>query len=81
MLGGGDEDAAAGGVIRAPMPGRVTAVLVAEGDRVRKGQALVQLEAMKMEHTLAAGAAGVVKKLSAEVGQQVEEGVALVVVE
>jgi 3-methylcrotonyl-CoA carboxylase alpha subunit len=76
-----DDDGAGGGVIRAPMPGRVTAVLVAEGERVRQGQALVQLEAMKMEHTLAAAASGRVGQLSAVVGQQVEEGATLLVIE
>jgi 3-methylcrotonyl-CoA carboxylase alpha subunit len=76
-----DEDAALGGVVRAPMPGRVTAVLVADGDRVRKGQALIRLEAMKMEHTLCAALAGRVTGLCAEVDQQVEAGATLVVVE
>ncbi|MCJ7437595.1 MAG: ATP-grasp domain-containing protein, partial [Acidimicrobiia bacterium] len=42
------------GSLHAPLPGTVTRVLVREGDRVRRGQALLALEAMKMEHTIAA---------------------------
>ena len=75
-----DEASGASGVVRAPLPGRVTAVLVANGDRVKAGQPLVVVEAMKMEHTLTAGAAGTVEQLGAEVGAQVEEGAALLVV-
>lgn len=75
-----DEAGAAGGVVRAPLPGRVTAVLVANGEHVKAGQPLVRVEAMKMEHTLVAGAAGTVEQLTAAVGAQVEEGATLLVV-
>ena len=75
-----DEGAATGGVVRAPMPGRITAVLVADGETVKPGQPLVRLEAMKMEHTLTAAIAGRVGQLAAVVGQQVEEGATLLVV-
>ena len=70
-------DSAADGSIRSPMPGRIVAVEVAEGDRVVKGQRLVVLEAMKMEHALAAPFDGVVEVLAAVVGAQVAEGLAL----
>ena len=73
--------AAADGAILAPMPGRIIAVEVAAGERVAKGQKLVTLEAMKMEHTLTAPFDGTVAELNASVGGQVTEGVTLVRVE
>jgi len=72
--GGG---AAALGDIRAPMPGRILALHVAEGALVLKGQALVTLEAMKMEHTLTAPFDGVASGLTHGVGDQVSEGTVL----
>jgi 3-methylcrotonyl-CoA carboxylase alpha subunit len=71
----------ADGVITAPMPGKVTAVEVSQGDKVAKGQRLLTLEAMKMEHGLTAPFDGVVAELSAEAGAQVSEGAVLVRVE
>ena len=68
------------GAIRAPMPGKIVAVSVAPGDAVTRGQALVTLEAMKMEHTLTAPFDGKVGEVSVAVGQQVSEGAGLVVV-
>jgi 3-methylcrotonyl-CoA carboxylase alpha subunit len=68
----------ASSVIKAPMPGKVLAVNVAEGDSVTKGQALVVLEAMKMEHALTAPRDGVIAKLSASVDAQVADGDILV---
>jgi 3-methylcrotonyl-CoA carboxylase alpha subunit len=59
------------------MPGRVLAVLVEPGARVRRGEPLLVLEAMKMEHTIAAPADGVVKAVHFQAGQQVEEGARL----
>ena len=59
------------GDILAPMPGKVTAVEVAQGETVAKGQRLLTLEAMKMEHGLVAPFDGTVAELSAEPGQQV----------
>ena len=73
--------AAGSGVIVAPMPGRVTAVEVAAGDSVAKGQRVLTLEAMKMEHGLVAPFDGVVAELSAEAGAQVSEGAVLARVE
>jgi 3-methylcrotonyl-CoA carboxylase alpha subunit len=68
---------AADGTVRAPMPGVILAVRVAERERVTRGQALIVMEAMKMEHTLAAAAAGVVTELRATAGQRVRDGDAL----
>ena len=70
--GGGD------GAILAPMPGRVTIVSVKAGDTVVKGQPLLTLEAMKMEHALNAPFDGVVEVLATELGAQVAEGATLV---
>ncbi len=69
------------GSLHAPMPGRVVKVLVAEGDMVEPGQALLVLEAMKMEHTLRAPHAGRVTSLKAKQKDQVESDQILVVVE
>ena len=60
------------GAILAPMPGKVTAVEVAAGDSVTKGQRLLTLEAMKMEHGLTAPFDGVVAELNAVAGAQVQ---------
>jgi len=68
------ESAPAGGEVLAPMPGTVLDVLVAEGQAVERGDPLVVLEAMKMEHTLRAGAAGQVVRLGVQAGQRVREG-------
>jgi 3-methylcrotonyl-CoA carboxylase alpha subunit len=69
----GSHGSAAGtGAILAPMPGKVIAVEVAKGDEVTKGQKLLTLEAMKMEHTLTAPFDGVVAELNAVAGAQVQ---------
>jgi acetyl/propionyl-CoA carboxylase alpha subunit len=69
--------ATADGALRAPMPGRIIAVQVADGAKVVKGQALVTMEAMKMEHTLNAPFDGVAADLAHKVGDQVTEGTVL----
>ena len=69
------------GEIEAPMPGRVTAVEIEKGEKVAKGQRLLTLEAMKMEHALVAPFDGTVAELSAASGAQVTEGQMLVRVE
>jgi 3-methylcrotonyl-CoA carboxylase alpha subunit len=79
--GGGAGGAASDGTLLSPMPGRVIAVEVREGDRVSNGQKLVTLEAMKMEHSLAAPFDGIVAALEAREGAQVTEGTMLVRVE
>jgi len=66
------------GEIEAPMPGKVTAVEVSQGERVAKGQRLLTLEAMKMEHALTAPFDGTVAELNATPGAQVTEGQLLV---
>jgi 3-methylcrotonyl-CoA carboxylase alpha subunit len=69
------------GEIEAPMPGKVTAVEVSRGGKVVKGQRLLTLEAMKMEHALTAPFDGTVAELNAAPGQQVTEGQLLVKVD
>ena len=71
-------EAAGDGAIRSPMPGKVTQLAVKTGDNVTKGQALVTLEAMKMEHALAAPFDGTVEAVSVTLGDQVSEGEVLV---
>ncbi len=68
---------AEGGRLTAPMPGKVVSFRVAVGDKVSKGQALAVMEAMKMEHTIAAPADGVVLELLYATGDQVAEGAEL----
>jgi 3-methylcrotonyl-CoA carboxylase alpha subunit len=70
--------ASADSMVRAPLPGKIIDLRVKAGDTVSKGQALLVLEAMKMEHTLAAPADGTVKSLRYAVGEQVPEGAELV---
>ena len=77
-IGGGT---AADGALLAPMPGRVIAVEVAAGDRVAKGQKLLTLEAMKMEHALTAPFDGTVAELNATAGAQVQVDAVLARVE
>ncbi|MEQ1660558.1 MAG: biotin/lipoyl-containing protein, partial [Hylemonella sp.] len=71
------EAQAEGGRLTAPMPGKVVAFAVRAGDTVSKGQVLAVMEAMKMEHTIAAPAAGVVAELLYAPGDQVAEGAEL----
>jgi propionyl-CoA carboxylase alpha chain len=62
------------GGLKAPMPGVIRAVAVAPGDVVAKGQLLVVLEAMKMEHRITAPQDGVVHETNVAVGEQVGNG-------
>ena len=71
--------AVAGGLV-APMPGKVVKLLAAAGDAVAAGAALVVLEAMKMEHTVRAPAAGTLRALHVAVGDQVDGDQLLAVV-
>jgi 3-methylcrotonyl-CoA carboxylase alpha subunit len=73
--------AASSGTITAPMPGKVTSVEVKKGAKVSKGQRLLTLEAMKMEHGLIAPFDGVIAELNAKQGAQVTEGAVLAKVE
>ncbi len=75
-----DEDAVAGSLL-SPMPGKVIEVLVKKGDFVKKGSALLILEAMKMEHTISAPLDGIVTILHYAAGDMLDEGVELLVVD
>ncbi|WP_091673200.1 biotin carboxylase N-terminal domain-containing protein [Amycolatopsis marina] len=75
------EAALAAGSLVAPMPGTVLRVAVSEGDSVSAGDPLLWLEAMKMEHRVSAPADGVVAELPVVVGQQVDLGTVLAVVD
>lgn len=75
------DSAVAQGSLIAPMPGAVVRVGAAVGDTVTAGQPLVWLEAMKMEHTLAAPGDGVLAELTVAPGQQVDVGAVLARVE
>ncbi|CAM3667534.1 acetyl/propionyl/methylcrotonyl-CoA carboxylase subunit alpha [Smaragdicoccus niigatensis] len=74
-------DHVAEGSLLAPMPGSVIRLGAAVGDTVKAGQAILWLEAMKMEHTISTPTAGVLTELNVAVGQQVEVGAVLAVVE
>ena len=78
VVGAAHGEAASDGQIRSPMPGRIVQVQVAVGDVVTKGQPLIVLEAMKMEHALTAPFDGTVADLAVKAGDQVSEGVTLV---
>jgi biotin carboxyl carrier protein len=67
--------------VSVPMPGKVVAVLVAEGDHVEKGQGLVIVEAMKMENEVRSPIAGEVKEVRVNTGQPLDAGDILAVVE
>jgi len=69
------------GSLAAPMSGRIVKVLTQAGAKVAKGDALLILEAMKMEHTIAAPKDGVVKEIHFAAGEQVPEGAELVALE
>ncbi|MEW9549174.1 biotin carboxylase N-terminal domain-containing protein [Nonomuraea sp. NPDC050783] len=69
------------GSLLAPMPGGVLRVEVAPGDRVAKGQVVLVLEAMKMEHRITAPADGVVSGVHVETGRQVEAGAVLAIIQ
>lgn len=75
------EALAGGDAVKAPMPGKVIAIHVKPGDLVEKGQTLAVMEAMKMEHSLAAPRDGVVETVGSELGAQVPEGQVLVALE
>src|SRR5262249_2492929 len=74
---GGGRHSLATPLLTAPMPGKVLKVLVAEGDRVEAGQALITMEAMKMETTLSAEGPARIKRIPVAEGQMVEAGAVL----
>ena len=75
---GGDSVSSSSDAITAPMPGKIIALNVAVGDSVSKDDALVVMEAMKMEQTLTAPRDGVVAEVGAEVGELVADGALLI---
>ena len=77
LLAHAGDTQAEGGRLTAPMPGKVVSFAVKAGDRVKRGQALAVLDAMKMEHTIAAPGDGTVAELLYAPGDQVGEGAAL----
>jgi 3-methylcrotonyl-CoA carboxylase alpha subunit len=77
VLSHSGEGASEGGRLTAPMPGKVVSIAVKAGDKVSKGQALAVMEAMKMEHTIAAPQDGTVEELLYAPGDQVAEGAEL----
>jgi 3-methylcrotonyl-CoA carboxylase alpha subunit len=74
-------DTAAGGLVRAPMHGKVLAVLVEKGAQVARGQRVAIIEAMKMEHTLHAPIDGTVGEIAVVKDAQVAEGAKVLVIE
>jgi len=73
-----DDSEAVAGLLTAPMPGKIVKVMVEAGRKVAKGEPLLILEAMKMEHTITAPGDGVVKELHYAAGEQVLEGAELI---
>ena len=80
-LAAGEGDAASTGKIVAPMPGKVTAVLISPGAAVKRGERLMLIEAMKMEHAVVAPADGTVAVIHFAAGALVEEGIELLTLE
>ena len=81
FAGGSGATTEGDGAVISPMPGKLIAVAVSQGDAVAKGQKLVTLEAMKMEHSLTAPFDGIVAELNASEGAQVSEGALLARIE
>jgi len=76
-----EDDDAAGGSVRALMPGRVVRLFKVEGDEVKKGDPLLILEAMKMENEISAPVNGTITKIFVTSGQTVEGGAELLLIE
>jgi 3-methylcrotonyl-CoA carboxylase alpha subunit len=76
-----DDEEVRSGSLAAPMPGKVIRVMSRPGEAVKKGQPLLILEAMKMEHTITAPMDGVVKAVHFGAGEQVLEGIELISIE
>jgi biotin carboxyl carrier protein len=82
-IGGGQSEIQLQGrqKVSVPMPGKVIAVLVSEGDSIEKDQGLVIVEAMKMENEVRSPIAGEVKEIKVKAGDAVEGGTVLLIVE
>jgi acetyl/propionyl-CoA carboxylase alpha subunit len=76
-----DEASAGDGAILSPMPGKIVSVAAKAGAKLKKGDPILVLEAMKMEHTLTAPFDGKVVELTGKAGDQVAEGVVLAKIE
>jgi 3-methylcrotonyl-CoA carboxylase alpha subunit len=81
LASAGQAEADHAGSLTAPMPGKIIAIEVKVGEKVKRGQALLVMEAMKMEHTIVAGVDGVVENIYFGVGEQVAEGAVLISLE
>ncbi|MEY3629363.1 MAG: putative biotin carboxylase subunit of methylcrotonyl-CoA carboxylase [Pseudomonadota bacterium] len=81
LASAGQAEADHAGSLTAPMPGKIIAIEVKAGEKVKRGQALLVMEAMKMEHTIMAGVDGVVENIYFAVGEQVAEGAVLISLE
>ncbi|MFM7008446.1 MAG: acetyl/propionyl/methylcrotonyl-CoA carboxylase subunit alpha [Betaproteobacteria bacterium] len=81
LASAGQTEADHAGSLTAPMPGKIIAIEVKAGEKVKRGQALLVMEAMKMEHTIVAGVDGVVENIYFGVGEQVVEGAVLISLE
>lgn len=79
FAGGFDEEITGEGVVHTPMPGKIIEVLVRVGDTVEKGQVMIILEAMKMEHSVRAQGGAIVERVDVGVGDQVGDGKTLLV--
>ena len=77
IIEAGFSAAGSGGGLTAPMPGKVLEVLVETGQTVTEGQAVLVLEAMKMEHKIVAAEDGIITAINFNAGDQVEQGVTL----
>lgn len=75
---GGSDDS---GGMTAPMPGKVLELLCNVGDTVESGQTLIVMEAMKMEHRIAANGSGKIVAIHHQVGEQVDAGAVLIDIE
>ena len=76
-----DMDGCNGRSVRAPLPGRITEVLVAPGDLVKEGQAVAVLETMKMENEILSEYSGVVSQVCVSVGESVSGDAVIVVID
>ena len=76
-----EQDVEHAGGLTAPMPGKIIAVQVKAGDKVKRGEPLLVMEAMKMEHTISAPSDGTVKEVFFSVGEQVADAAVLISLE